>query len=259
MNYEKIYNKLVESRKERILFDGENYEKHHIIPKSLGGDDSKENVVFLTYKEHFLAHKLLFEFKRGGDKIKMGYALHKMCTINNKNQTYRIKCGKEYEQIKKEIYDYICGENHPSFGKKMWDVGERKKISERMKAHKNHRYNKKPWNYGLTKETSIILKRNGEKHSEKFRTGNINTKNMGEKTKSGLIKISETHKNKPKSEEHKRKLSEVNKGKKMSLETKIKMSLSRKGKKQKTLVCPHCNKSGGTAMYRWHFNNCKSK
>ncbi len=32
-----------------------------------------------------------------------------------------------------------------------------------------------------------------------------------------------------------------------------------KGRKQKILICPHCNKQGGTTMYRWHFNNCKFK
>jgi len=32
-----------------------------------------------------------------------------------------------------------------------------------------------------------------------------------------------------------------------------------KGVKQELLTCPHCNKSGGTTMYRWHFNNCKLK
>ena len=32
-----------------------------------------------------------------------------------------------------------------------------------------------------------------------------------------------------------------------------------KGKKQKIITCPHCNKSGGNAMKRWHFDNCKNK
>jgi hypothetical protein len=34
-------------------------EKHHIVPKSLGGDNSKENIVYLTVREHFVAHWLL--------------------------------------------------------------------------------------------------------------------------------------------------------------------------------------------------------
>lgn len=37
----------------------EYYEFHHIIPKSLGGDDSEDNVIPLTAREHILAHYLL--------------------------------------------------------------------------------------------------------------------------------------------------------------------------------------------------------
>jgi hypothetical protein len=32
-----------------------------------------------------------------------------------------------------------------------------------------------------------------------------------------------------------------------------------RGKKQKVLQCPHCNKTGGTTMYRWHFDKCPHK
>lgn len=34
---------------------------HHIIPKHMGGDDSKENLIELTIEEHALAHKKLYE------------------------------------------------------------------------------------------------------------------------------------------------------------------------------------------------------
>ena len=34
-------------------------ERHHIIPKSIGGSNSSYNLVNLTAKEHFIAHRLL--------------------------------------------------------------------------------------------------------------------------------------------------------------------------------------------------------
>lgn len=43
-----------------------------------------------------------------------------------------------------------------------------------------------------------------------------------------------------------------------SPETRKKISESNKN--QPVYICPYCNKSGiGSAMYRWHFNNCKFK
>lgn len=33
-------------------------EKHHIIPKSLGGKDTADNLVKLTAREHFICHWL---------------------------------------------------------------------------------------------------------------------------------------------------------------------------------------------------------
>jgi 5-methylcytosine-specific restriction endonuclease McrA len=59
MNYQKLYDQLIERAKLRVL-DGY-CEKHHIVPKSLGGSNNKENIVSLTAREHFLAHWLLFK------------------------------------------------------------------------------------------------------------------------------------------------------------------------------------------------------
>ena len=188
----------------------------------------------------------------------MGYALHKMCMVNNKSQQYRISSAREFEKIKKEIYSYIRGENHPCYGRKP-GLEERKRISESKLGDKNGMYGKKPWNYNLTKDSSDVLKKMGNKLSEKYKSGELNTKGKLKHTDKAKRKISETHKGKTKSEEHKRKLSEINKGKILSLETRKRMSESRKGVKQKVLKCPHCEKEGGTTMYRWHFDKCKLK
>jgi len=57
MNYKKHYNILIERSKGRDL---QGYtEKHHIIPKCLGGSDDLSNIAVLTPEEHFLAHQLL--------------------------------------------------------------------------------------------------------------------------------------------------------------------------------------------------------
>jgi hypothetical protein len=57
MNYKKHYDMLIERSRTRTLTGY--VEKHHIIPKCLGGSDDKDNIAVLTPEEHFLAHQLL--------------------------------------------------------------------------------------------------------------------------------------------------------------------------------------------------------
>lgn len=57
MNYQKIYNSLIERAKNRSIIGY--CEKHHIVPRCLGGSDLDENLVKLTPEEHYLAHQLL--------------------------------------------------------------------------------------------------------------------------------------------------------------------------------------------------------
>lgn len=61
MNYKNVYNQLIENRKSNPLSTSAYGETHHIIPRSLGGDDSSENLVKLSAREHFVAHALLSE------------------------------------------------------------------------------------------------------------------------------------------------------------------------------------------------------
>lgn len=76
MNYNKIYNQLIEIRKSNLIDKGD---LHHIIPKSWGGTDEPINLVRLLPREHFLAHLLLVKLSESEDhKRKMLYAVHRM-------------------------------------------------------------------------------------------------------------------------------------------------------------------------------------
>jgi hypothetical protein len=104
MNYQRIYNQLIERAQNRIL---EGYkEKHHILPKCLGGSNDKENLVELTAREHFLCHRLLCEIYP--QNIKLYQALWLMSTNKNKKEGKRYKVSSRvYERIKivaSEIY-----------------------------------------------------------------------------------------------------------------------------------------------------------
>jgi len=57
MDYKKIYDSLIERGKSRVL---DCYtERHHIVPKCLGGSNDANNLVDLTPEEHYVAHQLL--------------------------------------------------------------------------------------------------------------------------------------------------------------------------------------------------------
>ena len=57
MDYARIYMALCTKARERKL---ESYsERHHIVPKCMGGTNRLHNIVRLTAEEHFVAHQLL--------------------------------------------------------------------------------------------------------------------------------------------------------------------------------------------------------
>jgi len=67
MDYQKIYNQIIERAQNRKL---EGYkERHHIIPKCMGGSNDKSNLVELTAREHFLCHWLLYRIYPNDRKI----------------------------------------------------------------------------------------------------------------------------------------------------------------------------------------------
>lgn len=71
MDYARVYNSIVERAKNRSL---ETYtETHHIIPRCMGGSDDKNNLVNLTYREHFIAHWLLHRIYPNDRKIAFAF------------------------------------------------------------------------------------------------------------------------------------------------------------------------------------------
>ena len=97
--YTKWYYQLIDRARCRVM-DGY-IEKHHIIPKSLGGNNSKDNLAILTAREHFICHWLLTKMTTGQFRAKMIYGL--CCIIQQRNlyQQDRLKItSKKYEQIR---------------------------------------------------------------------------------------------------------------------------------------------------------------
>jgi len=74
-------------------------ERHHIIPKSLGGNDDVDNLVELTAREHFICHWLLTKMTHGQNKQKMIYACKMMMNMESH--------GQERYKISSHIYELL--------------------------------------------------------------------------------------------------------------------------------------------------------
>lgn len=99
MNYKRIYDQLIERARNRIP---EGYvERHHIIPKCMGGDDSNENLVALYPEEHFVAHALLLKCYKHTEHR---YSLAKACSMMVVDNNYRNRRSKRklYGWLKRE-------------------------------------------------------------------------------------------------------------------------------------------------------------
>lgn len=121
MNYNKLYNEIIEKRK--IEIPSGYTEEHHIVPRSLGGTDDKDNLVLLTAKEHFICHLLLTKMypKGSNEYYKMCHAFLMMLT-KSKNQE-RYITSRKYEHLKVSFSERMSalqsGKNNSQYGT-MW-------------------------------------------------------------------------------------------------------------------------------------------
>lgn len=117
--------------------------------------------------------------------------------------------------------------------------------------------------YNPSKETRKKMSENNGRYWKYNKVTDETRKKMSESAKGKIIsnetrkKISGTLTGRTLSEETRKKISVANSN--PSEETKKKISKKLKGIPQKKIKCPHCDKVGGTTMYRWHFDNCKYK
>ena len=159
--YTKIYNQIIERARHRQI---QGYaERHHIIPKCLGGSDDNTNLVNLTPREHFICHLLLT--KMNTNRL-LKYALVMMTVKNEHHSDRYIPSSRIYEIVRREnstastermsghlghnkgkmcYYNPNTGEekfsNKPPRG---WLLGSPKKSAVLTGIHKGKRYYNNP-------------------------------------------------------------------------------------------------------------------
>ncbi len=218
--YTKIYFNIIDRAKSRVI--DEYTEKHHIIPKSLGGENCKENIVKLTAREHFICHWLLTKMVNDGkEKWKMLFAFHAFIMKNSSQYRLTIT-SKKYEILKR-----AASEARKNFNKgNKYALGYKQSKETRQKRNESLKYYKRPESANLKQSNTM---------KEKYKNKSHPLKGKSWEETFGVDKANEM----------KNKL----KGKKG---TRTKPT-----KKHDIIICPHCCKFGGSGnMKRYHFDNC---
>jgi len=107
MDYKKHYDKLIEKHgiEEKPCYYSE---RHHVVPKCMGGSDELSNLVYLKPKAHFTAHFLLWKIYRSP---KLGHAFNMMC--NNTSQGSQR--GSRNYSIARKAHSEAMSESNPMF------------------------------------------------------------------------------------------------------------------------------------------------
>jgi hypothetical protein len=100
------------------------YEKHHITPRSLGGNDDKLNLVLVTPREHFILHWLLTKMCIN--------TFYKMKMINSFSGMFN---WKDRRNLSSRQYQIIRN----SVGTRKQSPESNKKRSEKLKGRKSTR------------------------------------------------------------------------------------------------------------------------
>jgi len=236
MDYHAHYDKLIERARDRLL---EGYgEWHHILPRCMGGDDEKENLVHLTAEEHYVAHQLLVKMHPKNGKLI--YALHALSAFEN-NAIGRSK-NKTYGWVRRKH-----------------SIHQSKKMKEQYRTGK-----RKPWNLGIP-----LSEEHKKKQSKALKGRKLSPEHRLKVIAANASKIGV-----PLSAAHRKKVSESlmghssnKKGKSFdeiygdkAKRIREEISAKLKGIKQEQVTCPHCDQIGGrNAMLRFHFDNCAVK
>ncbi len=125
MTYQEFINNILSTRG-RFICAEEYHERHHILPKCMGGNNDEKNLIDLYAREHFIAHQLLVE--ENPDNNKLIYALWRLSNADRKDRDYQLT-PEEYEEARIKFAD-----SHSQ-----WRASDETK-AKMSKAHKGYKW-----------------------------------------------------------------------------------------------------------------------
>jgi len=172
MNYQKVYEIIINKAKsenrirktyyerQKINFNCQYYENHHILPRCLGGNNEKNNLVLLTAKEHFVAHKLLTYIYAGNRKI--ACAFHKMSFSKKHNE---LVSARDYSYAR-ELISKIPMSDETKQKQRNYHPSEETKNKTSNTMILLRATSNPIWNKGKNKENNFIIKKSAETRSK---------------------------------------------------------------------------------------------
>lgn len=105
MDYKRIYDQFIKDRRAKEPDLAGYVERHHILPRSLGGGDEPGNIVSLTPEDHFFAHLLLAKIHGGRMWAPIAFMLA------GTRKDYRpVKSRKAYGWVRRALSANLRGE-----------------------------------------------------------------------------------------------------------------------------------------------------
>lgn len=248
--YNNWYNQIIDRARTRTL-DGYS-EFHHIIPESLGGPDTVENLAKLTAREHFICHWLLVKTTAGEDRYKMINALRMMRAEKQGQQRYKTKItARVYAKLKEEYSvlqsQKVSGENNPMYGEKFYRSEDgKKRQSEAISGDRNG----SKQDHARKKITDSKLGKKRAPFSDEWREKMSKSKQGENNNRYGVEVLDSTR----------QKMREKAIGRTQSAETVQKKADAVRGSKREKKLCPHCNQQIAVNTYpRFHGLKCKHR
>lgn len=117
MNYARVYETLCSRACTRTLTGYS--ERHHVVPKSLGGLDEFSNIVHLTAREHFIAHWLLVKMQKPEtiEYYKMVLAFRMMTISSISHQRVTSRVFERYKEAHSRAMSFMqSGKKNSQYG-----------------------------------------------------------------------------------------------------------------------------------------------
>lgn len=295
--YSRWYEQLIAKARDKKPIIGYT-ETHHVIPRSLGGDNTKKNLVKLTAREHYVAHALLWKMKLPGVAgSKMAFAFNtfiRKMHVNNEH-SYNIS-SRIYESFKIHyasiLRSTMTGSGNHFYGKKHSEetrriIGEKSKLKEFKRGPEHFNYGKPSFitPEGKERQRAAFIERWNDpdfktRVLEQRKQANLRPEVIAKRKAAadakrgvkkdpahtaGMRAAASARKGKTWKEiytpEQITRLQEGRKNRVLTPEAKAKMSFKGKGKGIPKVKhpCPHCGKlCAGNMLAKWHGDNCKS-